>query len=112
MKSLSPVKDLEQPLSISFSSSVFIGGLDENTGRRADEVECRDDSEEEEAELNPPTPELGSSKHSLSFSSLSLVVASQQLVRPGPSVRSVHAPRSLSMARFYSVSLGSCLFTS
>lgn len=111
-KSLSPVKDLEQPLSISFSSSVLIGGLEEKTGgRRADKVEGKDDSEEEEAELNSPSPALEFSKHSPSSTS-SPSGAPQQFVRPRPSVKSIHAPRSLSMTRFYSVSLSSCLFTS
>lgn len=113
VKSLSPVKDLEQLLSISFSSPVLIGGLEEKTGgRRADEVEGKDDSEEEEAELNSPSPALGFSKHSLSPSTSTSAGAPQQFMRPGPSVKSIHAPRSLAMTRFYSVSLSSCLFTS
>lgn len=113
VKSLSPVKDLEQPLSISFSSSVLIGGLEEKTGNgRAGEVEGKGDSEEEEAELSSPSPALGFSEHSPSSSTPSPAGAPQQSERPGPSVKSIHAPRSLSMTRLFSVSLRSCLFTS
>lgn len=68
----------------------------------ADEMEGKDDSEEEEAELNFPSPALGFSKRSLSSSTSSPAGAPQQFMRPGPSVKSIHAPRSLSMARLFS----------
>lgn len=106
VKSLSPVKDLEQPLSISFSSSVVLGGFKEKAGgRRADEVDGKDDSEEDEAELSFPSSALGFCKYSLSSSATSSPAgAPQQFVRLGPSVKSIHAPRSLSMTQFYLVS--------
>lgn len=92
VKSLSPVKDLEQPL-ISLSSSVLTGGLGETTGGRGtDETEGKDDSEEEEAELNSPSSALGYSKHSLSSFTSSPAGAPQQFMRLGPAVKSIHAP--------------------
>lgn len=51
LKSLSPVKDLEQPLSVSLSSSTQMGWAVEETGGRAEE-DGREELEEEDAELN------------------------------------------------------------
>ena len=55
MKSLSPVKDLEQPVSASFSSSTHAGGDEAKNAGRAKE-EGSEEMEEEEAELNSPSP--------------------------------------------------------
>lgn len=55
MNSLSPVKDLEQPLSVSFSSSTQTGGDEEEDGGRVEE-ERREELEEEDAELKSPCP--------------------------------------------------------
>ena len=51
LKSLSPVKDLEQPLSVSLSSSTQIGGAAEKAGGKVEE-DGREELEEEDAELN------------------------------------------------------------
>lgn len=53
-KSLSPLKDLEQPVSASFSSSMHVGGCEEkNVGTLE---EGREELEEEDAELNSLSP--------------------------------------------------------
>lgn len=91
VKSLSPVKDLEQPVSTSFSSSTQIGGDEvKNVGRV--EEDGREELEEEDAELNSPSPPC-----TISDPSLSPSVSSGEPPRPAPCPGLASAPGSESM---------------
>lgn len=110
---MSPVKDLEQPLSISFSSSAQIGGTEEKTGGRVEEEEGREESEEVDAELNAPSPPFTFSNHSPSLSASSQLPsgAPPQASSPAPSLRSMSAPGSGSMMSIRVVPVVSCFVT-
>lgn len=79
-KILSAVKDLEQPVGPSFSSSTRIGGGDKIAGRMEDEEEGREELEEEEAELKYSSQAWNNSSFSLS----SILSGSAQAESPAP----------------------------
>lgn len=60
LKSLRPVKDLEQPVSASFSSSTLSGGGEAEAGGRVEEDERREAFEDVDPELNSPSSPLWS----------------------------------------------------
>ncbi len=106
------MKDLEQPLIVSFSSSPQTMGGEERDGGWVEE-EGREELEEEDAVLN-------SSSHSCTFSSPSLSLSISPLVSsvapaeassPALRPRSVSAPGSASMTRIFSLPVVSCSIT-
>lgn len=97
MNSLSPVKDLEQLVSIS-SSSTQAGGDKAVDGATVEE-EGHEEFDEEDAELNSVSPSFMSSNH---FSSPSMSVSSGTSLGAPPQAssacaRSLSVPRSVSM---------------
>lgn len=104
------MKDLEQPLSISFSSSKQFGGAKEETGRSVKE-EGKDELEEEDAELNPPSPPLTFINPFPSSLTVSPLFSPPQASSPAPRPRSASTPGSGSMTWICSVPVRSCLVT-